>query len=307
MYRQKPYLPVHFVETTRGCPMDCEFCAVTSAFGGRYRNRSPEEVVAELRGLRPLTGLLHAQELRVLRGRQHHQQPRLRPRILRPHRRLQAELVRPGLDEHRQRPGDSGALPKEAAASALFIGLRNAFARKRSGLHRQQGSTARSNTSKSCQKIHDHGIGIDGSFVFGLDSDDEGVFDRTVDFVRKAKLEVAYFSILTPYPGTRLHRRLTAEGRLLSERWSLYDGSHVVYRPKTLTPETLLSGYHQAFKETFSAPLRLPAALGHHRLEELLLPYEFRVSAKRAPAYSQCGPSGSAYEARASPIPVVLN
>ena len=48
--------------------------------------------------------------------------------------------------------------------------------------------------------------------MFGFDTDDAGVFDRTVEFVIKAKLEVAYFSILTPYPGTRLHRRLVARG-----------------------------------------------------------------------------------------------
>src|ERR1041384_7251423 len=58
LYRSKNYLPVHFVETTRGCPIDCEFCAVTSAFGGKYRNRPQEEVLAELRGLQPFDGFL---------------------------------------------------------------------------------------------------------------------------------------------------------------------------------------------------------------------------------------------------------
>jgi len=102
------------------------------------------------------------------------------------------------------------------------------------------------------QKIHDHGIGIDGSFVFGFDTDDAGVFDRTVEFVIKARLEVAYFSILTPYPGTRLHKRLTAEGRLLTEDWNLYDANHVVFQPKTLTPDQLLAGYYGALKEIYS-------------------------------------------------------
>jgi len=53
LYENKKYLPVHFVETTRGCPIDCEFCAVSGAFGGKYRNRPQEEVLAELRGLTP--------------------------------------------------------------------------------------------------------------------------------------------------------------------------------------------------------------------------------------------------------------
>jgi len=58
LYRQKPYLPVHFVETTRGCPLDCEFCAVTNAFGGRYRNRPCDDVIEELRSLQPFKGVL---------------------------------------------------------------------------------------------------------------------------------------------------------------------------------------------------------------------------------------------------------
>ena len=49
LFRQKKYLPIHFMETTRGCPIDCEFCAVTTAFGGKFRNRPQDEVLAELR------------------------------------------------------------------------------------------------------------------------------------------------------------------------------------------------------------------------------------------------------------------
>jgi len=105
---------------------------------------------------------------------------------------------------------------------------------------------------ETVRRIHDHGIGIDASFVFGLDADDEGVFDRTLDFVERAKIEVGYYSILTPYPGTRLHQRLEEERRILTRDWSLYDTSHVVYRPQTLTPEQLLDGYHRVIKQSFS-------------------------------------------------------
>jgi radical SAM superfamily enzyme YgiQ (UPF0313 family) len=105
---------------------------------------------------------------------------------------------------------------------------------------------------EAVQRIHDHGIGIDASFVFGLDADDEGVFDRTLAFVERARIEVAFYSILTPYPGTRLHQRLTTEDRILTQDWSLYDSSHVVYRPRTFTPDQLLAGYYRVLKESFS-------------------------------------------------------
>ena len=128
------------------------------------------------------------------------------------------------------------------------------------------------------RKIHDHGIGIDGSFVFGFDTDDAGVFDRTVEFVIKAKLEVVYFSILTPYPGTRLHKRLKAEGRLLTEDWDLYDANHVVYRPKTFTPDQLLEGYYARSEGSLHRPVHFQTAVGHDLVEKLFLPDELRVS-----------------------------
>ena len=65
---------------------------------------------------------------------------------------------------------------------------------------------------------------------------------------------MAYFSILTPYPGTRLHRRLMEADRILSEDWSIYDANHVVYRPKTFTPDQLLEGYYRALKEVYTVP-----------------------------------------------------
>jgi radical SAM superfamily enzyme YgiQ (UPF0313 family) len=102
------------------------------------------------------------------------------------------------------------------------------------------------------RRIHDHGIGIDGSFVFGFDTDTLDVFDQTVEFVLKAKLEVAYFSILTPYPGTRLHKRLAAENRIISRNWSIYDANHVVFQPRNFTPDQLLEGYFKAFQQVYT-------------------------------------------------------
>jgi radical SAM superfamily enzyme YgiQ (UPF0313 family) len=85
-----------------------------------------------------------------------------------------------------------------------------------------------------------------------LDADDEGVFDRTLEFVHRAKIEVGYYSILTPYPGTRLYHRLVSEDRILTSDWSLYDTSHVVFRPRTLSQDQLLAGYYRVLKESYS-------------------------------------------------------
>jgi radical SAM superfamily enzyme YgiQ (UPF0313 family) len=100
--------------------------------------------------------------------------------------------------------------------------------------------------------LHDHGIQVNGSFVLGFDHDRDDVFARTVAWIEAARLECATFHILTPYPGTPLFRRMEAEGRLLHRDWRLYDTSHVVYRPRHMTPEALEEGYSWCYQRLFS-------------------------------------------------------
>jgi len=81
-------------------------------------------------------------------------------------------------------------------------------------------------------------------FVFGYDSDDEGVFERTVRFCQDARIGLPYFSLLTPEPGTPLFTTLEREGRILPTQPSLHDGVHAVFRPRLMTPEVLENGLH---------------------------------------------------------------
>ncbi|MBO0792999.1 MAG: hypothetical protein J2P36_18915, partial [Ktedonobacteraceae bacterium] len=88
-------------------------------------------------------------------------------------------------------------------------------------------------------------------FVFGMDDDDETVFDRTVAWAVKQGIETATFHILTPYPTTALYERMAQQGRLLHSDWDLYDTRHVVYRPAKLTPEALETGYWRAYRDFY--------------------------------------------------------
>ena len=101
------------------------------------------------------------------------------------------------------------------------------------------------------QRLHNLGVMINGSFVFGMDDDDETVFERTVAWAVEQGIETATFHILTPYPDTALYRRMASEGRILHNNWNLYDTRHVVYRPAKLTPEALEQGYWQAYRNFY--------------------------------------------------------
>lgn len=250
-YRTKGYLPVHFVETTRGCPVDCEFCSVTTAFGGKYRSRPHAEVLAELRSLRPFDGwftlknCLFFVDDNIVSNRAYAREflTQLAEFKFRWFGQASMNIARdPEILKLCQKSGCMG----------LFIGFESLSPATLLEMGKRVNHPDQ--YLETIQRIHDFGIGIDASFVFGFDSDDDGVFERTLDFALRAKIEAAYFSILTPYPGTRLHARLKADGRILTEDWSLYDGSRVVYQPKNFSPEKLREGFLLAWKEFYRVP-----------------------------------------------------
>jgi radical SAM superfamily enzyme YgiQ (UPF0313 family) len=89
--------------------------------------------------------------------------------------------------------------------------------------------------SAAIRRLHDLGVMVNASFVFGMDDDDDTVFDRTVEWAIRQGIETATFHILTPYPGTALHQRLSNEGRIAHANWDLYDTRHVVFQPARLS------------------------------------------------------------------------
>jgi radical SAM superfamily enzyme YgiQ (UPF0313 family) len=92
---------------------------------------------------------------------------------------------------------------------------------------------------------------VNGSFVFGMDEDDEAVFDRTVAWAVAQGIETATFHILTPYPGTALFGRMEQEGRLLHRNWDLYDTRHVVFETRGIRAEELEAGYWRAYRDFY--------------------------------------------------------
>lgn len=101
------------------------------------------------------------------------------------------------------------------------------------------------------RRLHELGVMVNASFVFGMDHDGPDVFERTVEWAIEQGIETATFHILTPYPDTALHARMEAEGRLLHRDWDRYDTRHVVFRPKRLTPQELESGYWRAYRDFY--------------------------------------------------------
>jgi radical SAM superfamily enzyme YgiQ (UPF0313 family) len=144
-----------------------------------------------------------------------------------------------------------GLLEKAAACGlrSLFIGFETL---NPANLHAQRKRQNRTRDYNAVvRRAHDLGVMINGSFVFGMDDDDETVFDRSVEWAIQQGIETATFHILTPYPGTALHQRLAAGGRITTGNWDLYDTRHAVYRPARMTADTLECGYWRAYESFY--------------------------------------------------------
>lgn len=144
-----------------------------------------------------------------------------------------------------------GLLEKAVAAGlrSLFVGFETLNPQSLREQHKVQNLNRDYNAA--IRRLHDLGVMVNGSFVFGMDHDDASVFDRTVGWAIEQGIETATFHILTPYPGTALYSRMQAEGRLTHHDWDRYDTRHVVYRPALLTPEALESGYWRAYRDFY--------------------------------------------------------
>ncbi|RLB06377.1 MAG: B12-binding domain-containing radical SAM protein [Deltaproteobacteria bacterium] len=237
----KGYSPIFkVIETTRGCPNRCEFCAVPVIAGRRYRTRPLSDIERELRDIVKREGeYIFIVDDNVIAQRSHAKglfELLKRFKV----RWMGFATIEIAKDEELLK----GA--QQSGCISLFIGFESLNKENLEGPKRKFRGAK--DLQEYIERIHDHGIGIQGSFVFGFDHDDPGVFERTVEFIHKNRIELPNYSVLTPFPGTPLWRRLNTEGRIFDRDWSHYDMSRVVFVPKGMTPEQLQEGYLWAQK-----------------------------------------------------------
>jgi radical SAM superfamily enzyme YgiQ (UPF0313 family) len=144
-----------------------------------------------------------------------------------------------------------GLLEKAVACGlrSLFVGFETLDTANLTEQRKYQN--LRRDYSAAIRRLHDLGVMINGSFVFGMDADDTSVFERAVDWAVEHGIETATFHILTPYPGTALHRRMSQQGRITTEDWDLYDTRHAVFRPARMSAAELEAGYRWAYREFY--------------------------------------------------------
>ena len=191
------------VETSRGCPNRCEYCSVTSFHGNRHRVRPIEDVIEQIRAID--TSMVTFMDDNII-GNVSYATELFKE--LRPLRKLwsgQSSINIAKSDELLRLAADSGCY-------WLLIGFETL---ESEGMKELNKSWAKPDTYPVLvKKIHDAGIAIIGTFMFGLDHHDKAVFERTVSFCIENNIEYPVFSILRPDRGTRLRDRFIREGRV---------------------------------------------------------------------------------------------
>ena len=241
LLRQDAYMTVNCVQTTRGCPHQCDFCHVTHFFGKTYRCRPVREVIQEVERLDSEFIVFIDDNIAGNRARARELFTELKS--LKKKWAGQASLTL-------ARDHELLRLAAESGCVSLFVGIESLSADNLREVNKSFNRA--SQFEEALRALHDHDIMILAGFIFGLDHDDEGVFEKTLRFCERNRIELPSFFVLTPLPGTPLFERIESEGRLLHKNWSKYNGATVVFRPKLMTEETLQQGFNWVCKEGYS-------------------------------------------------------
>lgn len=237
------YLVPNSLVVSRGCPHSCNFCYKDSFFqGGRsFYTQTVDAALAEIERLPGRHVYFLDDHLFA--------NPNFAAALFDGMRGMGRLWQAAGTVQSVLSPG----LMEKAAACglrSLFVGFETLNPVSLRCHHKIQNAAC--DYDVAVRRLHDLGVMVNGSFVFGMDHDDPGVFGRTVDWALSRGIETATFHILTPYPGTRLYSGMSRQSRILHRNWDLYDTRHCVFLPSGLSPEQLEAGYWKSYSDFYS-------------------------------------------------------
>jgi radical SAM superfamily enzyme YgiQ (UPF0313 family) len=229
---------------TRGCPHHCDYCTIPRFYprAAQMRFRPVEEVAAEVAAI-PDCGVVFWDDNMGANPRY----AKALFRALAPLRKwwtTQTTMLSARDDEFL-------ALAAASGCKALFMGFESVHQPSLQGACKGHNKVAE--YRDVLRRCHDHGIAVQAGIMFGFEEDGPDVFARTVDVMGAIGLDNATISLLVPYPGTPAWDKLEREGRIIDRDWRHYNAkTHVVYRPRRMSPDELLRGYEWAKTQFYS-------------------------------------------------------
>lgn len=246
----------HSIQTSRGCPFNCNFCTVSKYLGKEFRQRSVGDILDELQAI-PGELLFFLDDNLIGHSRES------KNRAI----ELFEGMIKLGLNKKwwMQTSIDSAdddhllRLAAEAGCMLAFIGFETisaaALKDMKKGINLKIGIE---NYKEVIDAYHTHGIGVLGAFILGNDHESPNYYKEMAKFLVRSGIDVVQLSILTPLPGTGFMDRIENERRLLydsfPEDWDKYRLSYVVQKPQGLEPETIYIGNNYIKNRLYSFP-----------------------------------------------------
>lgn len=258
IFKKYPYV-YDLVQTSRGCPMGCDFCSVTQMCGKTYRERDIEDVLDELEQTdRSLLFFVDDNLINQKKGAEERAIRLFKGMVERKMKKLwlsQAALNFADNDEVLYWARKSGCI-------MILLGVeaekKEALKDVKKNLNLKKGVEAYEDIFR---KVHKHGIGILASIIFGMESDTlEDLYARR-DFILKSSFDAYQLGILTPIPGTVIHERMKTQKRIVFENypsdWKLYDGTKALVNTNQLTPDLINSAMKEIWLSVYTkVPVR---------------------------------------------------
>lgn len=230
------------IQASRGCPTGCEFCAMNIVEGRVFRGRPVDVVVEEMKTIKAKRIFFADASLTI--------NPKYSKQLFKSMKEVNKKFDCFGNINTLARDDEFLQLACEAGVVKWYLGVESI---SQANIDQAgKGTNKVDNYAKAIQKIKDHNMQVTGFFIFGLDHDTLDIFDHTLQAIFDWGLDEASFSIITPYPGTRLFERLEKEGRIISNDWSRYEEGKINIKPKLMTEKELLDGTRRISLEFFS-------------------------------------------------------
>jgi radical SAM superfamily enzyme YgiQ (UPF0313 family) len=239
-FKKEHYITTHAVQVGRGCQHKCRFCSVSAFFNHNYSTRPMENVLEELKEIPKhfmfvddniIADVDYAKKLF---------------KAMIPMKKRWISQCSLEIAEDKELLD----LAYEAGCRGLFVGIETTSKKNLQTMDKEFNPA--DDYIRKIATIRKRGIGIQAGMIVGMDSDDVTVFENTLAFLQKAKIDALQLAILTPQPGTPLREEFEKAGRITDSNWSHYDYRHVVIQPKLMTAQQLQSGadwlYNQYYR-----------------------------------------------------------
>jgi radical SAM superfamily enzyme YgiQ (UPF0313 family) len=237
-----------WLQTTRGCPHDCNFCVASNIFGKRFRFKSVEQVVEEIKFIKSVNinpRISFADDnMFVNKNYSKSVLEKIIPLNIRWFAQTDISVAE---------DMELLILLKKSGCSILFIGFESLSEDELKNANKNNWKAKRvKKYEEYIHKIQSMGIGIFGAFMIGFDSDDVESINNTCDFIKKSKIYAPQISVLTPYPGCALREQLAGQNRILDKDWNYYTGLDVTFKPNKISEKELQGQLVSSLKSIYN-------------------------------------------------------